>query len=389
MKTERVQLECISTLGEIQPQAWDALVRDNHPLLSHAFLYGMEQHGCLSEASGWVPRYLVAHDQGRLVGAMPLYEKTNSWGEFVFDHAWADAYHRYGLSYYPKLVSAIPFSPVFGQKLLVERGHEQALYPLLLQGALKAAQQLHCSSLHVLFPLEYEQAFLVENGLLARHDCQYHWRNQGYAGFEGFLATLKTKKRKNIRQERRRVAAAGIRLRRLDGNSASRTDWADFTRFYNSTYERKWGAPIFNQPFFEAMAAALGERIILVLADDDQGCVAGALMYRSDRILYGRHWGCIRYHDALHFEVCYYQGIEYCIEHGLELFEPGAQGPHKLARGFEPTLTSSAHWLADSRFVPAVRQFCEDESSAVRHHIDRELRHSAYRDSPAVGDGPG
>ncbi len=375
-----MELACIPTLAEIPAAAWDGLLRENHPLLSHAFLYGMERYGCLGEQSGWIPRYLVVREQGKLVAAMPLYEKSNSWGEFVFDHAWADAYQRYGLAYYPKLVSAIPFSPVFGQKLLVRKGREQALYPVLLQGALELASQLSCSSLHLLFPLQQELDFLVRNELLLRHDCQYHWRNRDYGSFDQFLATLKAKKRKNIRQERRRVANAGIRLRRLDGNSASPEDWAEFTEFYELTYERKWGAPIFNQPFFEAMGRALGERIILVLADDAEGCVAGALMYRSDRVLYGRHWGCRRYHDSLHFEVCYYQGIEYCIEQGLALFEPGAQGPHKLARGFEPILTSSVHWLADQRFVPAVRQFCEEEASAVRQHIANEADHGAYSD---------
>ena len=376
--SKRLKIECIQTLADIPVAAWDGLLRENHPLLSHAFLYGMEQHGCLGEHSGWAPRYLVVYEQDELVAAMPLYEKSNSWGEFVFDHAWADAYQRYGLAYYPKLVSSIPFTPVFGQKLLVREGREAALYPVLLKGALELVTELSCSSLHLLFPLQQELDFLVRNDLLVRHDCQYHWHNRNYASFEQFLAALKAKKRKNIRQERRRVADAGIRLRRLDGHSAGREDWAAFTEFYELTYERKWGAPVFNQPFFEAMAKALGERIVLVLADDAEGCVAGALMYRSDRVLYGRHWGCRRYHDSLHFEVCYYQGIEYCIEHGLALFEPGAQGPHKLARGFEPTLTSSAHWLADHRFVPAVRQFCEDEAVAVRQHVANEAAHSAY-----------
>lgn len=378
-----MQIECITSLASVDAEQWDALLLDRHPLLSHVFLHGMEQHGCLSELTGWEPRYLTVREKGDLVAAMPLYEKTNSWGEFVFDHAWADAYQRYGVNYYPKLVSAIPFSPVFGQKLLCKAGQEPRLYPALLEGALEVAEKLSCSSLHFLFPLEKERAFLAQQGLIERHDCQYHWHNRNYGTFEDFLDELKQKKRKNIRQERRRVADAGIHFRRLDGRTARSEDWENFTRFYNMTYERKWGAPIFNQAFFEAMASALGERMVLILADDDLGCVAGALMYRSDSVLYGRHWGCSRYYDALHFETCYYRGIEYCIEHGIQVFEPGAQGPHKLARGFEPTRTHSAHWLADSRFVPAVRQFCEDEARAVERQISVAGERGAYKISSA------
>lgn len=375
-----MEILCIPSLGEIDPEQWDALVLDRHPLLSHAFLYGMEQHGCLGQHSGWIPRYIVIRQAELIVAAMLLYEKTNSWGEFVFDHAWADAYARYGLPYFPKLVSAIPFSPVFGQKLLATKGREAELYPHLLNGALAAARELDCSSLHVLFALPQEQSFLKDNGLIARHDCQYHWRNRGYASFDEFLACLSSRKRKNIRRERRRVEEANISFRVLDGSSAKSIDWQYFTEFYNSTYERKWGAPIFNQAFFEATAQALGETMVLILADHEERCIAGALMYRGENILYGRHWGCLEYHDALHFETCYYQGIDYCIEHGIETFEPGAQGPHKIARGFEPILTHSAHWLADERFRPAIRQFTKDEKKMIMLQIKNAKCHSAYKD---------
>lgn len=374
-----VDVRCISSLAEVDPRQWDALVIENHPLLSHAFLYAMEKHGCLTERSGWIPRYLVVQNGDELLAAMPLYEKTNSWGEFVFDHAWADAYARYGEAYYPKLVASIPFTPVFAQKILVKPGQEKTLYPVLLQGALQLAKQLSCSSLHILFPLESEQGYFQQQGLIARHDCQYHWHNRSHASFEEFLQTLTRKKRKNILQERRKVVDAGIRFRILDGNTATGEDWETFTEFYNLTYERKWGAPVFNQAFFQEMAKALSERMVLILADKGGGCIAGALMYRGDRVLYGRHWGCSEYYDALHFEACYYQGIEYCIKHGIEIFEPGAQGPHKLARGFEPTKTHSSHWLADPRFVPAVRQFCADETLAVEGQIADAKAHSAYK----------
>ncbi len=369
----------MSSLAEINAGQWDALLIENHPLLSHAFLHALEKHGCLTERSGWVPRYLLVEERGELLAAMPLYEKTNSWGEFVFDHAWADAYARYGAPYYPKLVASIPFSPVFAQKLLLRPGREDEVYPVLLNGAIQLAKQLGSSSLHILFPLESEQQFFQQQGLISRHDCQYHWRNAGYATFDEFLQTLHRKKRKNINQERRKVVDAGIRFRCLDGTTATAQDWEDFTGFYNLTYERKWGAPVFNQAFFQEVAKNLRERMILILADKGTNCIAGALMYRSDRVLYGRHWGCGEYYDALHFETCYYQGIEYCIKHRIELFEPGAQGPHKIARGFEPTRTHSSHWLADQRFVPAVKQFCADETQAVEQHITVAKSHSAYR----------
>jgi predicted N-acyltransferase len=374
-----MDVQCIPSLGAIEPASWDALLIEDHPLLSHAFLFGMEQHGCLTEQSGWIPRYLTVEDAGELVAAMPLYEKANSWGEFVFDHAWAEAYARYGVAYYPKLVAAIPFSPVFGQKLLLKAGSEATLYPVLLDGALQAADQLGSSSLHILFPLEHEQRFFEKQGLISRNDCQYHWRNNDYVSFDTFLDSLTRKKRKNILQERRRVADAGICFRRLDGETARTIDWEKFTVFYNSTYQRKWGAPVFNQDFFEAMAEKLGQRMVLIMADKAGECIAGALMYRSERVLYGRHWGCSEYYDALHFETCYYQGIEYCIENDIEIFEPGAQGPHKLARGFEPTITHSSHWLADERFVPAVKQFCADETAAVKQHIAAAKAHGAYK----------
>ena len=374
-----VDVRCVSSLAKINAGQWDALLIENHPLLSHAFLHALEKHGCLTERSGWVPRYLLVEERGELLAAMPLYEKTNSWGEFVFDHAWADAYARYGAPYYPKLVASIPFSPVFAQKLLLRPGREGEVYPVLLNAAIQLAKQLGSSSLHILFPLESEQQFFQQQGLISRHDCQYHWRNAGYATFDDFLQTLQRKKRKNINQERRKVVDAGIRFRCLDGTTATAQDWEDFTGFYNLTYERKWGAPVFNQAFFQEVAKNLRERMILILADKGTNCIAGALMYRSDRVLYGRHWGCCEYYDALHFETCYYQGIEYCIKHRIELFEPGAQGPHKLARGFEPTRTHSSHWLADQRFVPAVKQFCADETRAVEQHITVAKSHSAYR----------
>lgn len=370
----------ITSLETVPAAAWDALVAGNHPLLSHTFLCALEKYGVVSEATGWVAQHLLAYDGDELVGAMPLYQKFNSWGEFVFDHAWADAFHRYGLNYYPKLVNATPFSPVFGQRLLAKKGIEQEVRTALLEAVLREASEQKTSGYHCLFPQADEHQFLLEQGLLPRHDCQYHWHNRGYQHFDEFLAELSTKKRKNIRQERRKLREAGVTFRVLSGGAASEDDWAHFHAFYERIYDRKWGQPVFSLAFFQHIGQALGEQVVLVLADDEtKRCIAGALMYRSDTTLYGRHWGCAEFVDGLHFETCYYQGIEYCIAHGLELFEPGAQGEHKLARGFEPVMTASAHWLADERFRPAVEQFSSDEKAAVQAHIEAAQQHSAYR----------
>jgi predicted N-acyltransferase len=356
-------------ITEIPAAAWNTLVRDRHPFLQHQFLAAMERHGCVGERFGWLPRHLAVYAEEALIGAMPLYEKYNSYGEFVFDHAWADAYQRAGLAYFPKLVSAVPYTPANGQRLLARSGREHEVFPALLQTALTLAERIGASGFHCLFPRWEESQYLAEAGLLSRHDCQYHWQNPGYRSFDEFLARLTAKKRKNIRQERRRVADSGVRLRVLDGNSAGERDWQDFSRFYNNTFREKWGMPTFNQGFFQDVATELPDQVVLVLADLDGSCIAGSLMYRSDHTLYGRHWGCDRQVDLLHFEACYYQGIEYCIEQGLRTFEPGAQGEHKIPRGFLPTLTRSSHWLVDARFHRPVTAFVEHEREAVAEHM--------------------
>ncbi|KAG1663448.1 UPF0585 protein [Nymphon striatum] len=275
---------------------------------------------------------------------MPLYAKTNTYGEFVFDHAWADAYHRNQIPYFPKLVSSIPYTPASGQRLLCKPGRADELYPILIETIQQFSEKQNYSSFHCLFANTDEQDWLENYGLLARHDCQFHWHNQGYETFEDFLAKLTPKKRKNIRQERRRVAQQAVNIRVLDGHTATDEDWENFSNFYQQTFAEKYGTATLNEGFFKEVAHALPDQVILVLADDiskveenDQNpkgeCIAGSLMFASDTILYGRHWGCIEQIDKLHFEACYYQGIEYCIKHKLKKFEPGAQGEHKIARG--------------------------------------------------------
>jgi len=368
-----------NAIDEVPSIQWNRLVQDNHPFLRHEFLHAMELHRCVGERFGWLPRHIgVYDDSDELLGAMPLYEKHNSYGEFVFDHAWADAFQRNGLAYYPKLVSAIPYTPARGQRLLARTGTQSEVYPLLLNRALQLTRQLGCSGFHCLFPLPAEHRFLNRQ-LLSRHDCQFHWHNRQYRDFDEFLGRLNAKKRKNIRQERRRASRAGVVIRRLDGFTASEQDWRHFSRFYEQTFQEKWGLATFNNEFFSEVARRMPDQVLLVLADLDGRCIAGALMYRSDHTLYGRHWGCSQQVDALHFEVCYYQGIEYCIEQGLAHFEPGAQGEHKMARGFLPAGTESNHWLVDQRFYEPIARFVQHERDAVSDYMEKLAASSPYR----------
>ncbi len=366
-------------LDEIDATAWNALITDNNPFLKHEFLYAMEEHGCVGEHFGWIPMHLAVYADEILVGAMPLYRKLNSYGEFVFDHAWEEAWRRVGLSYFPKLVSAVPYTPAVGSRMLTKPGLEQQIQSLFLHTARMLATEYEASGVHWLFPDSVNLAFLQEQGLVMRHDCQFHWRNRGYRTFEDFLEKLSARKRKRIRRERRKVEDAGVTLRRLDGRTASGQDWRDFAHFYDRLYEEKWGMPTFNQAFFKAVAQAFPQQVLLVMADYQGECVAGALMFASDTRLYGRHWGCTQEIDSLHFEACYYQGIEYCIEHGLQVFEPGAQGEHKVARGFEPVQTASAHWVAEQGFRESIQRFARLERHSVEAYMQQMQQQTAYR----------
>ncbi len=375
-----MQVRIHDQISDIPAQSWNALTQGHHPFIQHEFLHALELHGCVGEAMGWIPRHVAIYDNDALVAAMPLYIKTNSYGEFVFDHAWADAYERSGLRYFPKLVSSIPYSPVTGPRLLCQAARRVELLPMLLQTVLELADSIEASSFHCLFPYKEDQDWLESQGLLVRHDCQFHWHNYGYTSFDDFLQYLSAKKRKNIRQERRRVADAKINLRRLDGYTASDQDWRDFANFYNVTFEEKWGYPTLNYDFFRAIAKSLPEQTILVLADKNERCIAGALMYRSDDTLYGRHWGCTETINSLHFEACYYQGIQYCIEQGIKCFEPGAQGEHKLSRGFEPTLTRSSHWLRQPDFKQPIEHYVRHEREAIVSYITEAKKHLPFKE---------
>lgn len=374
-----MRIEILATLDAVAPEQWNALVQDNNPFLRHEFLAALEHHQCVGKKFGWLPCHIAIYEQQQLVAALPLYEKYNSYGEFVFDQSWAQAYHQHGMAYYPKLVAAIPYTPASGQRFLVQAGREAELYPLLLQSALQMAQELKASGFHCLFPLAEQQDWLEQQHLIVRHDCQFHWHNRGYATFEDFLATFSAKKRKNVKQERRKVAETGVQLRLLDGHTATDQDWQRFAFFYEHTFESKWGIPTLNYGFFREVAQNLPDQVVLVMVDNQYDCIAGSLMFRSQTRLFGRHWGCTEYFDSLHFEACYYQGIEYCIQQGLQVFEPGAQGEHKVARGFIPTLTRSSHWLTDERFRPAIRRHTLLEQRGVADYMQAIQEHSPYR----------
>ena len=385
-----MKIATFSSIDGIDATQWNALVRDRYPFLQHGFLSALERHGCVGRRAGWIPRHLGCFDGEALVGAMPLYEKHNSWGEFVFDHAWAEAYRSAGLAYYPKLVNAIPFTPATGQRVLARAGGRGEIVRALLGGARALMQRGQFSGVHNLF-LEADEFELLRteygSDAVVRTDCQFHWHNHHdrgpYRDFEAFLGTLKAKKRKNIRQERARVAQAGVSIRRLDGHTADEADWRDFSDMYRGIYDRKYGYPAFNQAFFTEVAALMPDQMQLVMVHRDGEAVAAALMYLDDHTLYGRHWGCRGYLDCLHFETCYYQGIEICIERGLRRFDPGAQGEHKIARGFTPVRTRSLHWMAQSPFAQAIRQFAGHEKSGVQEYINAVKGHSPYHRSDA------
>lgn len=379
-----MRLKLHERLDEIPAQAWDALHGGANPFLAHAFLAGLERHGCLRPAWGWTPRHASLWRDGELVAAAPAYLKANSHGEFVFDQAWAQAHARFGRAYYPKWLVAVPYSPVTGPRLLAREPGDRA--------ALAAAMVAQCrrddlSSLHVNFHPEAEDA-AFDGSWLAREDVQFHWRNRGWADFEAFLAALQPKKRKNLRQEREKVARAGFRFRTVHGDEAAEADLEAMHYFYCRTFSDYGNHPALTLDFFRHLATALPRQLVLFLAERGGDTVAGALCLRGGDTLYGRYWGAHEAAPGLHFETCYHQGIDYCLREGLQVFEPGAQGEHKVARGFLPVLTRSHHHVAAPDFAEALRGWCAQERAGARRYRDAVLAHSPYRDDdPAAAAG--
>ncbi|MBV7536573.1 GNAT family N-acetyltransferase [Duganella sp. sic0402] len=365
----------IDSLAEIDPAQWQALAGDN-PTLSYAFLHALHETQCASPRTGWSPRYLILQRDGQLHAAMPLYLKEHSRGEYVFDHAWADAFHRNGLPYYPKLLSAVPFTPVSGSRLLARNAEDRQL---LARAALQVAQQLETSSLHILFPDEQDKQALAEAGYMLREGVQFHWENHGYADLDAFLATMKMEKRKKLRQDRRRVADAGIHFEHLAGAAINEEVLRFFYSCYVSTYQAHYSKPYLSLAFFQCLLAEMPDNLMLVLAKRGETPVAVAFNLVGGNVMYGRYWGTTEFVSGLHFETCYMQSIDYCIRHGLASFEGGAQGVHKMSRGLVPTPTWSAHWIADERFADAIADFLSQETAAMNDYIDELSEHIPFK----------
>ena len=376
-----MQVSIVNQIAEIDRAQWNGLITDNNPFCKHEFLNALEKHNCVGEQFGWIPRHITITENDELIGAAILYEKYNNYGEFVFDHVWHNAYERHGLNYYPKLTSAIPYTPASGVRFLAKSNEENRVFPILLDTIYNICEKINASSFHCLFPSNSEVQWMENQQLFTRNDCQFHWINQNYANFDDFLANLKQKKRKNIKQERNKVEKSGVSIRQLDGNSATEADWQNFSNFYNQTFLEKNGTPTLNFEFFKDIAKSLPEQVLLFLADLNGECIAGSLMFKSDTHLYGRHWGCSEQVDHLHFEACYYQGIEYAIKHQLQVFEPGAQGEHKVARGFVPTLTQSVHWIKEAGFKQPIKDFCNMEKEHIEKYMAQVNTHNPYKNS--------
>ncbi len=376
----------LDSLADIDARQWNALAGGSQPFLRHEFLLALEETGCASAESGWAPQHLLLRDaQGQVLAAAPTYLKAHSRGEFVFDFSWANAYQQRRLEYYPKLLTAVPFTPVSGARLLIADESQRAgLEAALAAAACEIVRQSGLSSWHVLFPVEAQATMLTRAGLIQRRDCQFHWYNHGYGSFEDFLAGFTAEKRKKAKRERRRVAEAGISFQTLLGGEVDHALWNALYTFYADTFHRHGHRPYLNLAFFKRIAAALPDKLMLKVARMGSEPIAVAIFFRDDDALYGRYWGAGGNFHSLHFETCYYQGIEYCIEHGLSRFEPGTQGEHKVPRGFVPTLTSSAHYIAHPGFDAAIRDFAQREARAVDEYAQGINEHLPFHREAAT-----
>ena len=376
-------IRLLSTLDSVSADAWDRLHDARNPFVSYAFLAGLEAHGCLREQWGWTPRHLTRWDGDTLIAAAPGYLKDNSHGEFVFDHAWARAYAQYGREYYPKWLCAVPYSPVTGPRLLAR---DDATRRALIDALSALTLEMGASSAHVNFVDADDDAVFdamssdAHPGWLQRIDVQYHWHNAaGWTCFDEFLAAMNHKHRKNIRQERAKVVRSGATCRVLHGDEASDVDLAAIHGFYLQTFADYGNSPALTLEFLRHLARTLPRQLVLILADHDGDAIAGALCLRGGDTLYGRYWGAQRTLPGLHFETCYYQGIDYCLREGLTRFEPGAQGEHKIDRGFLPAFVRSRHWIADPDFAAPLARWCEEEAIAVRRYAAQLSAHSPFR----------
>ena len=370
----------VTRIAEIDAAAWDACAGAANPFVSHAFLAALEESGSATRETGWLAQHVAIETaDGRLLGAVPMYLKSHSYGEYVFDHGWAAAYERAGGSYYPKLQVAVPFTPVTGPRLLVHPDADGAIEQALVATCQEVTARLEAVSLHVTFPTEGEFRRLGEADFLLRTDVQFHWENKGYESFDEFLSTLASRKRKSIRYERRTACAEGVVVETLTGDAIEERHWDAFFAFYQNTGNRKWGVPYLTRDFFRRLGETMSEKVVLVMASRDGRPIAGALNLRGADTLYGRNWGCVEDRKFLHFEACYYRAIDYAIENGLASVEAGAQGPHKLSRGYLPRPTYSAHWIRDPGLRDAIAQYLQLERRQVDYEIGALAEHGPFR----------
>ena len=365
-------VEVGSTIDKVAKEDWNALSHQGNPFVRYEFLSALENNQCVDPEFGWHPYHLLLkNEEGKLIAAAPSYLKTNSYGEFVFDFAWADAYERSGASYYPKLICAAPFTPATGPRLLIhpEQNYDSCA-KALLSAAIAVTDKQNLSGMHWLFPQKEEAGLLTQHNYLKRMGCQYIWINDNYKDFDDFLASCVSKKRKNMRRERKRVAEQDITLKVHHGSELEEKDWREVIRFYLDTFNRKWGTPTLNTNFFTEIGSTMGDDIIVVFAYYNNQRIACSVMFKGGDTLYGRYWGCHEEFHSLHFEACYYQGIDYCIKHKIKRFEPGAQGEHKISRGFIPTPTWSAHYLRDEGFRHAVANFLKQETPLMEERCE-------------------
>lgn len=386
--SDALEIRLTESIAEIPAAEWDGCAapegsaRPNDPFTTHRFLLALERSGSIGRGTGWAPRYITVHDGGETIACAPAYLKSHSHGEYVFDWSWADAWERAGGRYYPKLQIAVPFTPVTGRRLLAKPGHEARGQAAIVQGAVQVAAEAGLSSLHVTFCTEAEAAAGVAMGLIHRVQTQYHWDNAGYADYDAFLDTLSSRKRKALKRERRGAQGFGGEIVQLTGGDLRPEHWEAFWDFYQDTGSRKWGSPYLTRAFFDIVQETMRDDVLLVLAMREGVAVAGALNFIGRETLYGRYWGQREHHPFLHFELCYYQACDFAIAAGLKRVEAGAQGDHKLARGYLPQRTHSLHWIADVGFRRAVEDFVTQEAEAVGEDIEILTSMGPFRREP-------
>ena len=376
-----LDISIIGAINEVSADEWNNLVDSDNPFARFEFLNALEQHDCVGQTYGWLPQHIIIKENNTLIAASPMYLKNNSYGEFVFDWAWADAYHRSGIEYYPKLVTSIPYTPATGSRFLIKDNKRyNELSQLIINTGLQHAKAIGVSSFHWLFTDDNDTEQLKDNDLMLRLGCQFHWQNNQYQTFEHYLSFFNSKNRKKIKRERRQVKEQNIEIEILNGHTMNDELWDCYHQFYSSTFDKKSGMATLSLTFFKAIGDTMPDNILVLFAKHNNEYVASAFCIVGEKTLYGRHWGCNKEFDSLHFELCYYQGLEYCINNGLSYFEPGAQGEHKIYRGFLPTQTWSAHWVAHPEFNTVIRKHVEQEYKGMQHYIKDMQSHTPFKD---------